>query len=122
MWAFALFWHSVKIMGMILGVVIMCLCIDILLPPGLRMILRCMGRACIKSYVIAKVHSNLVLEALQCITNLYLEPWTITLSPGVNSCEIIEECVKEGVFFMSNVDIPTVTYGGIISGSCHVSH
>jgi len=32
MWAF---WHSVEIMGVVLGVVIMCLCINLLLPPGL---------------------------------------------------------------------------------------
>jgi len=35
MWAFASFWHSVEIMGVVLGVVIMCLCINLLFPLGL---------------------------------------------------------------------------------------
>lgn len=45
---------------------------------------------------------------------------TITLSPGVNNAEILNAMMAEGVCFRSSVIIPTTTFGGMLSGGCHV--
>lgn len=50
----------------------------------------------------------------------YLESMTITVSPGVNNAEILNAMMAEGVCFRSSVIIPTTTFGGMLSGGCHV--
>ena len=45
---------------------------------------------------------------------------TITLSPGVNNAEILNAMMAEDVCFRSSVIIPTTTFGGMLSGGCHV--
>ena len=45
---------------------------------------------------------------------------TITLSPGVNNAEILNPMIKADVCFRSSVIIPTTTFGGMLSGGCHV--
>lgn len=47
---------------------------------------------------------------------------TVTISPGVTTGELMQFFLKEGVCFESDVILPTVTYGGVLCGGCHVSH
>ena len=48
---------------------------------------------------------------------------TVTISPGVTNGELMAFFLKnKTVCFESGIILPTVTYGGILSGGCHVSH
>ena len=48
------------------------------------------------------------------------EPRTVTISPGVTTGELMAFFLKYNICFESDVLLPTVTYGGIFSGGCHV--
>ena len=45
----------------------------------------------------------------------------ITISPGVTTGELMAFFLNNGVCFESDVILSTVTYGGVLSGGCHVS-
>ena len=45
----------------------------------------------------------------------------VTISPGVTTGELMEFFLKYNVCFESDVILATVTYGGVLSGGCHVS-
>ena len=51
-----------------------------------------------------------------------VDAMTITLSPGVNNAEILNSMIKADVCFRSSVIIPTTTFGGMLSGGCHVRY
>ena len=46
----------------------------------------------------------------------------VAISPGVTTGELMSFFLQFDVCFESDVIIPTVTYGGVFSGGCHVSH
>lgn len=48
------------------------------------------------------------------------EKTAVTISPGVTTGELMEFFLKHEVCFESDVILPTVTYGGVLSGGCHV--
>ena len=45
----------------------------------------------------------------------------MTISPGVTGGELMSFFLKYDICFESDVVLPTVTYGGVLSGGCHVS-
>ena len=45
----------------------------------------------------------------------------VTISPGVTGGELMKFFLQRDVCFESDVVLPTVTYGGVLSGGCHVS-
>ena len=45
----------------------------------------------------------------------------MTISPGVTTGELMAFFLKYNVCFESDVLLPTVTYGGVLTGGCHVS-
>ncbi len=47
---------------------------------------------------------------------------TVTISPGVTTGELMEFFLNNEICFESDVILPTVTYGGVLSGGCHVSY
>lgn len=49
------------------------------------------------------------------------EKTEVTLSPGVTGGELMEFFLNNDICFESDVILPTVTYGGVLSGGCHVS-
>lgn len=46
---------------------------------------------------------------------------TVTISPGVTTGELMKFFLIYQICFESDVILPNVTYGGILSGGCHVS-
>ena len=44
----------------------------------------------------------------------------MTISPGVTTGELMAFFLKYNVCFESDVLLPTVTYGGVLTGGCHV--
>ena len=46
--------------------------------------------------------------------------WTITVSPGCSNAEVLNDMIEEDVCFRSSVVMPTATFGGMLSGGCHV--
>ena len=49
------------------------------------------------------------------------EKMAVTISPGVTTGELMSFFLKHDVCFEADVILPTVTYGGVFSGGCHVS-
>ncbi len=47
---------------------------------------------------------------------------TVTISPGVTTGELMEFFLNNEICFESDTIISTVTYGGVLSGGCHVSY
>ena len=45
---------------------------------------------------------------------------TVTISPGVTTGELMTFFLQNNVCFESDVILPNVTYGGILTGGCHV--
>ena len=45
----------------------------------------------------------------------------MAISPGVTTGELMSFFLQFDVCFESDVVLPTVTYGGVFSGGCHVS-
>lgn len=45
---------------------------------------------------------------------------TITIVSGVTTGELMAFFLKNDVCFESDVLLPTVTYGGVFTGGCHV--
>ena len=48
------------------------------------------------------------------------EERTITISPGVTTGELMAFFLQHNICFESDVVLPTVTYGGVFTGACHV--
>ena len=48
------------------------------------------------------------------------EKTAVILSPGVTTGELMEFFLENDICFESDVILPTVTYGGVMSGGCHV--
>ena len=42
------------------------------------------------------------------------------IAPGVTTGELMKECLAKGVCLESDVILPSVTYGGILTTGCHV--
>ena len=45
----------------------------------------------------------------------------MTISPGVTVAELMKFFLQRDICFESDLLLPTATYGGILSGGCHVS-
>ena len=45
---------------------------------------------------------------------------TVTISPGVTTGELMTFFLHNNICFESNVLLANVTYGGILTGGCHV--
>lgn len=69
------------------------------------------------------VVNNLYMVCCKCVIDFVpLDNRTlVTISPGVTTGELMQFFLLQGVCFESDVILPTVTYGGVLSGGCHVS-
>lgn len=45
----------------------------------------------------------------------------VTIVPGVTTGQLMQFFLDNDVTFLSDVILPSVTYGGVFSGGCHVS-
>lgn len=54
-----------------------------------------------------------------CERYFYLD--TVTIAPGVTTGQLMQFFLDNEVTFKSDVILPSVTYGGVFSGGCHVS-
>ena len=46
---------------------------------------------------------------------------TVTIAPGVTTGQLMQFFLDNDVTFLADVILPSVTYGGVLSGGCHVS-
>ena len=45
---------------------------------------------------------------------------TVTISPGVTNGELMTFFLRNNICFESGIVLPNVTYGGVLTGGCHV--
>lgn len=56
-----------------------------------------------------------------CIIILSCAETEVTIVPGVTTGQLMQFFLDNDVTFKSDLILPSVTYGGVFSGGCHVS-
>ena len=64
---------------------------------------------------------NLLLNLAILFTLKLSDEFEAVIAPGVTTGEMMKECLAKGACLESDVILPSVTYGGILTTGCHVS-